>query len=101
MGGGARAIEAFSEPTTPTQSEPAPTGGVGERSTDSRRVNVIFSKDQYETLQELAKMQNVSLSDVLRQAISLSDLIVRANADPDTKILLKKGDNLQELKIVR
>jgi len=38
---------------------------------------------------------------VLRQAISLSDLIVKANADPDTKILLRKGDDLQELKIVR
>jgi hypothetical protein len=101
MGGGARAIEAISEPTAPTQSESAPTGGVAERSTDSRRVNVIFSGDQYDTLQRLAKMQNISLSDALRQAISLSDLIVNANAEPDTKILLRKGDSLQELKIVR
>jgi Tfp pilus assembly ATPase PilU len=64
-------------------------------------VNVVFSADQYNTLQRLASMQKISLSDALRQAISLSDLIVNANADPETKILLRKGDSLQELKIVR
>jgi hypothetical protein len=68
---------------------------------DARRVNVVFSADQYNTLQRLASMQKISLSDALRQAISLSDLIVNANADPETKILLRKGDSLQELKIVR
>ena len=69
--------------------------------TDGKRVNVVFSPEQYATLQNLASMQGISLSDALRQAISVSDLIVHANADPDTKILLKTGDAVQELKIVR
>jgi hypothetical protein len=69
--------------------------------TDGKRVNVVFSPEQYETLQNLASMQNISLSDALRQAISVSSLIVNANADKDTQILLKKGDTVQELKIVR
>jgi len=67
----------------------------------AKRINVIFSKEQFETLQRLAEMQKITLSDALRQAISLSELIVDANADPETQILLKKGDSVQELKIVR
>jgi hypothetical protein len=68
---------------------------------ETRRVNVIFSKEQYETLQRLAEIQKISLSDALRQAINVSELIVKANADPDTQILLKKNDSIQELRIVR
>jgi hypothetical protein len=70
-------------------------------SAEGKRVNVVFSPEQYDTLQKLASMQNISLSDALRQAISVSNLIVSANADADTQILLKKGNSVQELKIVR
>jgi hypothetical protein len=80
--------------------EPIETATVSNPS-DVKRVNVVFSADQYNTLVNLAKMQNISLSDALRQAINVSNLIVRANADADTQILLKKGDAVQELKIVR
>jgi hypothetical protein len=68
---------------------------------DAKRVNVVFSPEQYNTLVNLARMQNITLSAALRQAINVSDLIVKANADEDTKILLKKGDSVQELKIIR
>jgi hypothetical protein len=54
--------------------------------TDGKRVNVVFSPEQYESLQNLASMQNISLSDALRQAISVSSLIVHANADENTQI---------------
>jgi hypothetical protein len=68
---------------------------------NAKRVNVVFSPDQYATLLNLAKMQNISLSEALRQAINISDFIVKSNADEDTKILLKKGSAVQELKIIR
>jgi len=68
---------------------------------NSKRVNVVFSQDQFQKLQNLATSQNISLSDALRQAINVSDLIVDANNDKDTQILLKKGDAVQELKLVR
>jgi hypothetical protein len=86
-------------PTTevPSVSTAAPAG----TDDDARRVNVIFSKEQFETLQRLADMQKINLSDALRQAINVSELVVKANADPETKILLKKGDSVQELRIVR
>jgi Ribbon-helix-helix protein, copG family len=70
-------------------------------STETKRVNVIFSQDQYAALQRLAASQGINLSDALRQAINVSELIVNANADKDTQILIKKGDSVQELKIVR
>ena len=65
-----------------------------------KRVNVVFSADQFNKLQSLANSQKISLSDALRQAISLSGLIVDANNDDDTKILLKKGGEVQELKLM-
>jgi hypothetical protein len=68
---------------------------------DTKRVNVVFSADQFKTLQNLASSQQISLSDALRQAINLSSLIVDANADKNKQILLKQGDAIQELKLVR
>lgn len=67
----------------------------------TKRVNVVFSADQFNKLQSLASSQKISLSDALRQAISLSGLIVDANNDEDTQILLKKGNAVQELKLMR
>jgi hypothetical protein len=72
-----------------------------EGASGSKRVNVVFSNDQFEKLQQLATSQGITLSDALRQAIGVSSLVVNANADPDTQILLKKGDSVQELKLVR
>ena len=86
-------------PTTEVSS--VPTAAPAGTDDDARRVNVIFSKEQFETLQRLADMQKINLSDALRQAINVSDLVVKANADPETRILLKKGDSVQELRIVR
>jgi len=67
----------------------------------SKRVNVVFSADQFATLQRLASSQNINLSEALRQAINLSSLIVDANSDKNTQILFKKGDTMQELRLVR
>jgi hypothetical protein len=69
--------------------------------TEGKRINVIFTPEQYEILQKLAKMQNISMSDALRQAIGISNLILQANADPNTQILIKEGDSVQQLRIVR
>jgi hypothetical protein len=67
----------------------------------SKRVNVVFSAEQFNKLQNLARSQNISLSDALRQAISLSDLIVEANSEKGAQILFKKGNVVQQLKLVR
>jgi hypothetical protein len=67
----------------------------------TKRVNVIFPQPVYDTLQKLAKMQNISISQALRQAINISDLIVSADKDEKARILINRGGKTQELKLVR
>jgi hypothetical protein len=66
----------------------------------TKRVNVIFPQPVYETLQKLAKMQNLTISQALRQAINISDLIVSAD-DKKARILIDRDGKTQELKLVR
>jgi hypothetical protein len=88
-------------PAAPVTNNPPDSPSAPNGSAETKRVNVIFSLDQYETLQRIAAKQGINLSDALRQAINVSDLIVGANAEKDTQILIKRGDSVQELKIVR
>jgi hypothetical protein len=67
----------------------------------TKRVNVIFPQPVYDTLQKLAKMQNLTISQALRQAINISDLIVSADKDEKARILIDRGGKTQELKLVR
>lgn len=69
--------------------------------TGSKRINVIFSASQYQLLKNLAERQSISVSDVLRQALSLAKLVVEANENPDERILIEKRGQLQELRLVR
>jgi hypothetical protein len=66
-----------------------------------RRVNVIFSPETFATLQKLADSQGINMSEAIRQAINVSDLVVGANKDPNARVLIEKGGNVQELKLVR
>ena len=66
---------------------------------DSKRINVIFSAQQYRTLSELAAMQGINISDALRQAINIAKLVVEANQDG--KILIqRRGGEMQRLKLL-
>jgi ribbon-helix-helix CopG family protein len=67
----------------------------------TKRVNVIFPQEVYDTLQNLAKMQNITISQALRQAINISNLIVNADKDEKARILIDRGGKTQELKLVR
>jgi hypothetical protein len=67
---------------------------------EDKRVNVIFSPQQYETLEKIAKAQNISISQALRQAINISDLIVSADQDPNSRVLVERNGKTQELKLV-
>jgi hypothetical protein len=88
-------MEAMNQQPLPEKStEETPDSG-------TKRVNVIFSTEQYQTLQDLANKQDISLSDALRQAINVSKLVVDANEDKDTRVLIDKAGKIQELKIVR
>jgi hypothetical protein len=89
-------VAPVSSAAVPAPAAPAPPADPG-----TKRFNVVFSTEQFDKLQNLANSQNITLSDALRQAINLSSLIVEANADKNTQILFKRGDNVQEMKLVR
>jgi hypothetical protein len=70
-----------------------------ETTAAQKRVNVIFSAQQYQTLRELAEKQGINISDVLRQAINITKLVVEANQDGRILIQRRNG-KVQQLKLV-
>ena len=71
-----------------------------DASAKSDLTQVTVSTDTLNALHKIAAKQNISLSDALRQAVNVSQLLVDAEEDSDTRILLKKGTRVQELKMV-
>ena len=69
-------------------------------STAQDLTQITISPDTLEALRKIAARQNISLSDALQQAISVSQLLVEAEGDRDTHVLLKKGSQVQELKLL-
>jgi Ribbon-helix-helix domain len=63
-----------------------------------KRVNVTFTPQQYQVLRDLAAKQGVNISDVLRQAINITKLIVDANENG--KILIEHNGEVQRLKLL-
>lgn len=61
---------------------------------------VTISPETIRALQEIAAQQDISLSAALQQAVSVGHLLVEADRDKDTSILLKKGNQIQELKLL-
>jgi hypothetical protein len=61
---------------------------------------VTVSTDTLRALRKIAERQNISLSEALQQAVNVSHLLVDAEEDNDTRILLKKGSRVQELKLL-
>ena len=72
-----------------------------ESDTQTKRVNAVFSNETYTTLQKIAQSQGISLSDALRQAINISDMVVTANQTPKSRVLIDNGGNVQEIKLIR
>jgi ribbon-helix-helix protein len=81
-----------------TQGNAAP--GSSQQNSDTKRVNVIFSSQQYQMLKDLAERQGVSISDVLRQALALTKLIAEAERN-DQKFLIEKDGQYQQVRFVR
>ena len=58
---------------------------------------LAITEETFAELRELAATQNISMSEALTQAIDISRYVKRSIADPDTKLLLKKGRKYSEL----
>jgi hypothetical protein len=79
---------------------PKPNPDANAGGTQPKRVNVVFSPETYSALEELATSQNINISDALRQAISVSSLVVKADKDPKSRLLIDRGGQVQELKLI-
>jgi hypothetical protein len=71
-----------------------------DASPPSKLTQVTVSTETLNALRKIAAQQNISLSDALQQAVNVSQLLVDAEQDRDTRILLKKGSRLEELKMM-
>jgi hypothetical protein len=62
-----------------------------------RRVNVNFSESAYRTLEELAKEKGKTMSEVLRDAISLEKWVWDVTQKEKGRILVERDGKVQEL----
>jgi hypothetical protein len=69
-------------------------------STSENLTQITISVDTLSALRGIATRQNISLSDALRQAINVNQFLVDAVADGATRILLKNGSHVQELRLL-
>jgi predicted CopG family antitoxin len=63
----------------------------------SRRVNVHFSEEVYDELARLAKERGTSLSDVLRDAVTLERYVADAKREGGRLLIEKKDGQMREL----
>lgn len=61
-----------------------------------RRINVNFSQSAYETLEQLAKQKDKSMSDILRESIQLEKWLSDCEAQ-GWHVLLEKNGRVREL----
>jgi hypothetical protein len=81
-------------------SDGIPAPAQSQQNSDTKRVNVIFSAQQYQMLKDLADRQGVSISDVLRQALALTKLISDVEQSNE-RFLIEKNGQYQQDKLVR
>ena len=66
-----------------------------ETLTTVRKVTVNFAPETYDTLSEIAKERNVSMSEALRQAIGLMAFILDAIKPPGKIKIERDGETTQ------
>lgn len=74
---------------------PVASAAYASESEDSKRISVIFSGDIYKALQDLTK-SGKSMSDVIKDAITLEKWISDARKD-GYRVLLEKDGKVKEL----
>jgi macrodomain Ter protein organizer (MatP/YcbG family) len=70
-----------------------------EETTATKRVNVNFAAPTYQRLQNIAARKGITLSEALRQAITLTDYLEHAIDDEHAKVYIDRGNGLNELVI--
>lgn len=63
----------------------------------TRRVNVNFSEDAYKALEKLAEERGTTMTEVLRDAISLEQWVDEVRKDKDARLLVERDGERREL----
>jgi predicted transcriptional regulator len=68
-----------------------------EITTEAVKLTVSLPKDAVEEVERIAKKSFKSKTQVLREAIALKSFIERQLEDPDTRLLIERGDTTREI----
>ena len=64
---------------------------------DTTRYNLAIPTDSYETLQKISAQEATSVADLLRRATKLLLFVRSIKDDPDARLLIARGDEIQEI----
>jgi Ribbon-helix-helix protein, copG family len=64
---------------------------------EARKVNVTFSEEAYEALETLAEERDVTMAEVLRDAISLEQWLEELRKDKDSRLLIERDGERREI----
>ena len=61
------------------------------------RYNLELSTENYENLKKIAEQEGTTVADLLRRATKLLLFVLSIKQDPDTRLLVERGGEVQEI----
>jgi len=61
------------------------------------RYNLELSTENYENLKKIAEQEGTTIADLLRRATKLLLFVLSIKQDPDARLLVERGDEVQEI----
>jgi len=61
------------------------------------RYNLEISTDDYRHLKKIAAQEGTTVADLMRRATRLLLFVLSIKQDPDARLMVKRGDELQEI----
>ena len=61
------------------------------------RYNLEISTEDYRHLKKVAEQEGTTVADLMRRATKLLLFVLNMKQDPDARLMVKRGDELQEI----
>ena len=61
------------------------------------RYNLTMSTSDFKNLQQIAEQEETTMADLLRKATKLLFFVRSIKEDPDARLLVERGDEIQEI----
>jgi hypothetical protein len=61
------------------------------------RYNLAMPTDSYKSLQKIAEQEDTTIADLLRKATKLLLFVRSIKDDPDSRLLVERGGDIQEI----